>query len=120
MTSLGTVERVARRQTLIMARSATRSLSRAGVVPAALAVIVALGAALRLWHLDHVGYNSDEAVYAGQAAALAHSEPLASLFPAFRAHPLVVQGLLSVVYRFSFSEAAGRLLSVAFGLGTIV
>jgi Dolichyl-phosphate-mannose-protein mannosyltransferase len=96
------------------------ALLSGALLSGALVLPFILGAALRTWHLDALGYNSDEAVYAGQAAALAHAEPLASFFPAFRAHPLVVQGLLSLVYQVSVSEVAGRLLSVSFGLGTIL
>jgi len=37
-----------------------------------LAVVMIVGAVIRLWGLNAVGLNSDEAVYSGQAAALAH------------------------------------------------
>ena len=75
---------------------------------------------LRVWHLTSVGYNSDEAVYAGQAASLAREPAFVPFFPVFRAHPLLFQAMLSVLYRvLGFSELAGRLLAVAFGLGTV-
>ena len=67
-----------------------------------------------------VGFNSDEAVYAGQAAAIAGDRGLAQFFPVFRAHPMLFQGLLSLGYHFGTSELAGRLLAAAFGVGTIV
>ena len=38
----------------------------------ALAAIVAVGVFVRLWHINTMGYNSDEAVYGGQGASLAH------------------------------------------------
>ena len=86
-----------------------------------LALIVAIpGVLLRVWHIDSLGVNSDEAVYAGQAASLAGDPELSPFFPIFRAHPLLFQGMLSVVYPFGgVSTLAGRLLSAALGLGTV-
>ncbi len=80
---------------------------------------MALGAFLRLWQINAVGYNTDEAVYAGQAAAISGVPGLKDLFPIFRAHPLLVQFLLSLIYKIQFSDLAGRLLAVAFGMGTV-
>jgi hypothetical protein len=87
-----------------------------------LALVVAIpGVFLRVWHIDSLGVNSDEAVYAGQAASLAGDPELSPFFPIFRAHPLLFQGMLSVVYHFGgVSTLAGRLMSAAFGLGTVV
>jgi 4-amino-4-deoxy-L-arabinose transferase-like glycosyltransferase len=84
-------------------------------------LIVAVPAVvLRTWHLTTLGYNSDEAVYAGQAASLSDNASFLPFFPVFRAHPLLFQSLLSLVYRlFGFSDLAGRLLAVMFGLGTV-
>lgn len=82
--------------------------------------IVAVGAVLRTWKLTAVGYNSDEAVYAGQAAAIAGNSDLSRFFPIFRAHPMLFQASLSVLYQFGTSDLVGRLAAVAFGLGTIV
>lgn len=87
--------------------------------------LIALGVAipgvfLRVWHIDTLGVNSDEAVYAGQAASLASDPELSPFFPIFRAHPLLFQGMLSVVYQIGgVSTLAGRLMSAAFGLGTV-
>lgn len=85
-----------------------------------LAGIVTVGAILRVWNLTAVGYNSDEAVYAGQAAAIAGDHDLSKFFPIFRAHPMLFQASLSVFYQFGTSDLVGRLAAVAFGLGTIV
>jgi 4-amino-4-deoxy-L-arabinose transferase-like glycosyltransferase len=75
---------------------------------------------LRLWVINALGVNSDEAVYAGQAASLAREPAFLPYFPVFRAHPLMFQSLLSLEYRvFGVSALGGRLLSVAFGLGTV-
>jgi len=49
---------------------------------------------LRVWQLNDVGFNSDEAVYSGQAAAIAENSELEDLFPVFRAHPLLLQTVL--------------------------
>jgi Dolichyl-phosphate-mannose-protein mannosyltransferase len=84
------------------------------------AMVLVLGAALRLVNLDRFGFNSDEAVYAGQAAALAGHQDYAQLFGVFRAHPLLVHFLVSLVYRITgVNDAAPRLVSVAFGLGMV-
>lgn len=101
-----------------------RRLALPLVLPRAHAVslvaILGLGAALRLWALGAVGFNSDEAVYAGQAATIAGDPGLSGLFPAFRAHPLLFQALLSLVFRAEVNDTAARLLAVGFGLATIV
>src|SRR3954464_2908833 len=86
-------------------------------------IVVLVGApalVLRLWAIDTLGVNSDEAVYAGQAASLAHDPAFLPYFPVFRAHPLLFQSLLSLEYRmFGVSALGGRLLAVAFGMGTV-
>jgi 4-amino-4-deoxy-L-arabinose transferase-like glycosyltransferase len=89
---------------------------------AALAV-TAVGApavALRLWHINALGFNSDEAVYSGQGAAIAGAPQLSKLFPVFRAHPLLFQLATSLMYRIRVSDLSPRLLAVAFGLATVV
>lgn len=85
-----------------------------------LAAILLLGGVLRLWALDAVGFNSDEAVYAGQAASLAGDQQTSELFPIFRAHPLLFQTALSLVYRLGGGDVAARALVAAFGLATVV
>jgi 4-amino-4-deoxy-L-arabinose transferase-like glycosyltransferase len=85
-----------------------------------LVVILAAGAFLRLWQLNALGYNSDEAVYAGQGAAIAADPTLKEIFPVFRAHPLLFQYIVAIPYRlFGVDDLMGRLLSVAVGLLTI-
>lgn len=88
-----------------------------GVVALVAAIVV--GAIVRVWALGAVGFNSDEAVYAGQAAALAGNPDYAKFFAIFRAHPLLVQFLLSVVFNFGVSDVAARLTSVVLGLAAI-
>jgi 4-amino-4-deoxy-L-arabinose transferase-like glycosyltransferase len=80
---------------------------------------VAVGAIVRLVDLGAIGFNSDEAVYAGQAAALAGQTDFSKFFAIFRAHPLLVQFLLSIAFQFGVSDVAGRLVSVLFGLAAI-
>lgn len=85
-----------------------------------LALLVgALAAALRLWGLDSVGFNSDEAVYAGQAASIAGDSEITRYFPVFRAHPMLFQTALSLLYQGGVSDFAGRVLSALVGVGTV-
>jgi 4-amino-4-deoxy-L-arabinose transferase-like glycosyltransferase len=86
---------------------------------AAVAAVAAPAIVLRLWNLNAVGFNSDEAVYAGQAASIAGDPQLKGLFPVFRAHPLLFQMGVSLIYRIQVSDLAPRLLAVAFGLATV-
>ena len=81
--------------------------------------VLALAAALRLTALMTFGLNSDEAVYAGQAAAIARDPQYAPLFPIFRAHPLLFQVTLSVFFQFGVSDLAGRILSALAGVLTV-
>jgi hypothetical protein len=91
-----------------------------GAVPLlAVAAVVVPATVLRLWNLNAVGFNSDEAVYAGQAAGIASDPHLSKLFPVFRAHPLLFQMATSLVYRVHVSDLAPRLLAVGFGLATV-
>jgi 4-amino-4-deoxy-L-arabinose transferase-like glycosyltransferase len=85
----------------------------------ALAATLVVGAAIRLVNINTVGLNSDEAVYSGQAAAIAGDPSLRGLFPVFRAHPLLFQMAVSLVYRIQVSDLAPRVLAVAFGLATV-
>jgi hypothetical protein len=84
-----------------------------------LALIVAMAALVRVWQLNGTGFNSDEAVYAGQAAAIADHPELGELFPVFRAHPLLVQTLLSVGFQLHLPEGFERLTVAAIGVVTV-
>ena len=86
----------------------------------AFALIIALAVTVRFVDLNAVGYNSDEAVYAGQGAALAQVPILKDLFPIFRAHPLLFQSILAVSYHFGAYDVTGRYISAAIGVGTVV
>src|SRR5512146_413175 len=82
-------------------------------------VVTAVAIGLRVWGLNQLGYNTDEAVYAGQAAAIARAPVLKDIFPIFRAHPLLFQFVLALVYSFGVSDLASRLVAVAIGLATV-
>lgn len=84
-----------------------------------LVFILLIAFALRFLGINQVGYNSDEAVYSGQAAAIAQNETLSDFFPVFRAHPLLFQFLLSVLYRVHVSDFLGRSFSALFGIATV-
>jgi hypothetical protein len=87
---------------------------------AILLVALGVGAFLRVWEINRLGLNSDEAVYAGQAAAIAGQSSLEPFFSAFRAHPLLFQVILSVAYHLPGDiDLWGRLMSAAIGLVTV-
>src|SRR3954469_13477184 len=81
--------------------------------------ILALAAFVRLWQINKFGLNSDEAVYAGQGAAIANDPALEPLFPAFRAHPPPFQTFLSIGDHLGILETFGRVLSAAVGVATV-
>lgn len=83
-------------------------------------LILALAAFLRFWQLDRVGFNSDEAVYSGTAAALAGDEVLRGMFPVFRAHPLFLQLLLSTVMHGGVSDWSARAITAAVGVAAVL
>jgi hypothetical protein len=84
-----------------------------------LVLILAVAAALRIAQLDRVGFNSDEAVYVGQAGSIANDPELEPFFPIFRAHPLLFQTVLSVGFRFGLSDGFERLTAAAVGVATV-
>ena len=84
-----------------------------------LALVMGLAITLRITDLNAIGYNSDEAVYAGQGAALAQVPILKDLFPIFRAHPLLVQSLLAISYHFGDYDVTGRFIAASFGIATV-
>jgi hypothetical protein len=94
--------------------------SNAALTTLGLLAVVGVGAAFRLIDLMRFGFNSDEAVYAGQGASLAGNDLFTNEFPIFRAHPLLFQTLLSVFYTSGGGDLGPRLVAVAVGLLTIV
>jgi len=97
-----------------------RSWDRAKIARVAgIIIVAAVAVGLRVWGLNQLGYNTDEAVYAGQAAAIARAPILKDIFPIFRAHPLLFQFVLALVFSFGVNDLAGRLVAVAIGLATV-
>ncbi len=102
-----------RMQTAVQTGAAARLLS--------VAAVMTLAVGLRLVDLDRIGFNSDEAVYSGQAGALIGDPAMAGFFSVFRAHPLLLQvllgGLFSIV---GISDLAARLfVTLFFGVGSV-
>jgi len=91
--------------------------SAARIVSVTLVMVLAAG--IRLWGLNQIGFNTDEAVYSGQAAAIAQVPVLRDIFPVFRAHPLLFQFFLALLFNFGVSDLAARLLAVAVGVVTV-
>src|ERR1051326_7355292 len=79
-------------------------------------LVLCLATGLRIWQVNQIGFNTDEAVYSGQAAAIAQVPGLKDIFPVFRAHPLLFQFLLALLFNFGVSDLAARLLAVAIGV----
>jgi 4-amino-4-deoxy-L-arabinose transferase-like glycosyltransferase len=98
------------------------TVSRGAVLRASSVVSLALGAGafLRFWHINSLGFNSDEAVYAGQAAALAGDPSLSKFFPIVRAHPMVFQYLMALCFEVAgYHDLIARTFSAIIGLLTI-
>lgn len=90
------------------------------LAPASVAIGIAVaGFGLRLWQLDALGFNSDEAVYAGQAAAIASDPNLKDIFPIFRAHPLLFQWTMAVSMGLGVEEMGLRVLTAVIGMVTV-
>ncbi len=109
--------RFALRETVRGARSRL-TVSDAALATAVVAAL-AVGGFLRFWHLNGLGYNSDEAVYAGQGASIAGVPELQHFFPIFRAHPLLFQVILSIPFSLGGGDLWGRLLAAGVGLATV-
>ena len=84
----------------------------------ALLLIAGTAAYVRFVGLSQVGFNSDEAVYSGQAAAIAGFQPYGQLFGVFRAHPLLVQFMVALGYTLTghVSDWLPRIVTASFGV----
>lgn len=102
-------------------RSAARSMVRRPVLVTAVPVVAVhvLAGVFRFWQLDHVGFNSDEAVYAGTAASIAGDPERSEIFPIFRAHPVLFQMLVSLTYFDGVSDWLARAVSAVAGVLTV-
>jgi Dolichyl-phosphate-mannose-protein mannosyltransferase len=112
------VEAPAAQQQRLAERPRTLAGAASWVVPAA---ILLVGAVLRLWQLNRLGLNSDEAVYLGQAASIAGDSTLNHLFPIYRAHPLLFQTVLSIAFHFGHGDhdLFGRVAAAVVGLASV-
>ncbi len=92
-----------------------------GPVPTSvwLALTLLVGLVLRLVNLNAFGFNSDEAVYAGQAASLAGNPLFVNQFPIFRAHPLLLQTLMSPLFSSGTPDLRGRVVVAFLGVATV-
>ncbi len=82
---------------------------------------VALAIGFRYVDLNHYGFNSDEAVYSGQAAALAGHQDYAKMFGVFRAHPLLVMFVVSLGFRiWGVDDVIPRLVTAGAGVLLVV
>src|SRR5256886_10408044 len=93
--------------------------SRWVATSAALILITAPAALVRFAGLSQIGFNSDEAVYSGQAASIAGFQPYGQPFGVFRAHPLMVQFIVALGYALSghVSDWLPRAVTASFGVG---
>jgi hypothetical protein len=96
-------------------RELERFVVRRWLTAAILLGIVIATLLVRFWHFNDVGYNSDEAVYAGQGAGIAHDPQLAPYFPVFRAHPLLFQSVIAIGYELHQGDWFGRAAAICFG-----
>lgn len=105
-----------------------RPLASRGGVPALLragwpvALLVALAGVARFAGLGRVGFNSDEAVYAGTAASIAGDDALRPFFPIFRAHPVLFQFLVALVEQGTGtgSDWAPRAVAAVVGVAAVL
>ncbi len=104
-----------------LAAVSIRGRPMAEVISAALPfAILVVAAILRIWQLNAVGFNTDEAVYSGQAASLASDPNLTPIFPIFRAHPLLFQFALADLFLLTgVSDVNARLLAAGAGVVTV-
>ena len=84
-----------------------------------LGLTLVIGLVLRLVNLNAIGFNSDEAVYAGQAASLAGNPLFVNQFPVFRAHPLLLPMLMSPLFSSGTPDLRGRVVVAFLGVATI-
>ncbi|MGS0687636.1 ArnT family glycosyltransferase [Nakamurella sp. GG22] len=82
-------------------------------------LVLAFAGLFRFWDLDGIGFNSDEAVYTGTAASIDGNPSFTSIFPIFRAHPVLFQMLLSLFLRDDVSDLTARAVPAVIGVLTV-
>ncbi|MFI0926710.1 ArnT family glycosyltransferase [Streptomyces sp. NPDC021012] len=113
----GPVEATAVRPTARPRRRPTASWALRSALP--LTAVLALAAFLRFWQLTAIGLNSDEAVYTGTAASLAGDPTMQTVFPVFRAHPVLFASILSLFLRGGADEFTARAVAAVIGVLTV-
>ena len=84
-----------------------------------LSAILVAATFMRFWQLTSVGFNSDEAVYAGTAASIVGDPARSAMFPIFRAHPVLFQLILSLAFHGGISDWTARAVPAAIGVATV-
>lgn len=83
-------------------------------------IIVGLAFFLRFWDLGWNGFNGDESIYSGQAASMLGKQEFLKDFAVFRAHPILLQSLVSIVFAlFGIHDTVARLVPIIFGTLTV-
>lgn len=86
----------------------------------ALIIIIAVAFFLRFWDIGWNGFNGDESIYSGQAASLLGKTDFLKDFSVFRAHPLLLQSMVSVAFAiFGIQDVVARTVPVIFGTLTV-
>ena len=76
---------------------------------------------IRFYGLGDLAFNNDEAIYAGQAASLANYSEYQEQFSIFRAHPLLLQFMISIAfYFFGVHEFTARIVPMLLSCGIVV
>ena len=85
-----------------------------------LLVILFIAFFLRSWDIGWNGFNGDESIYSGQAASLLGEKDFLKDFAVFRAHPLLVQSMISFAFSiFGIQDVVARIIPVIFGSLTV-
>jgi 4-amino-4-deoxy-L-arabinose transferase-like glycosyltransferase len=99
--------------------TSTSTISKQEIILIFTVVIIAF--IVRFYGLGDLGFNNDEAIYAGQAASLANYSEYQNQFSIFRAHPLLLQFMISIsFYFFGISEFTARIIPVLLSCGIIL
>ena len=84
-------------------------------------LIIISATVLRVWDLGSVGFNNDEAIYSGQAATLAGHKEFSEYFSIYRAHPLLLQFMISILFGiFGVGDVIARIIPAILGILTVV
>jgi 4-amino-4-deoxy-L-arabinose transferase-like glycosyltransferase len=82
--------------------------------------IIVVALFLRSWDIGWNGFNGDESIYSGQAASMLGKTDFLNDFTLFRAHPLLLQSLVSIAFLiFGIYDTVARTIPVIFGTATV-